>query len=215
MLDRQSVVADTVVASVKITPIAVAEERIIAVERLCQQAAHPLLQVLPFHARRVGVLARDDVKPDVRTRFESAIEERMTWYGSELIDIRYVPGDAIQIATTFRSLLEDGANLLLTAGGNTIDPLDPIEQALPLIGARLIHRGAPTRGSMFWLAQVGDVPIINLASCRMYIGKALADVVLPLIIAGETVTPDDIREIGYGGLPGSAISLRFPPYGGE
>ncbi len=212
MLDRQSIAEDTVVASVKITPIAIAEERVIAVERLCQQVAHPLLQVLPFQARRVGVLARDDVKPDMRTRFESAIERRLKWYGSELIDIRYVPADSTQIATVFRSLLEDGADLLLTAGGNTIDPLDPIEQALPLIDARLIHRGAPTRGSMFWLAQLGDVPIINLASCRMYIGTALADLILPMYMAGEQVTPDDIMALGYGGLPGSAISLRFPPY---
>ena len=129
-----------------------------------------------------------------------------------MIDIRYVPADSTQIAMVFRSLLEDGADLLLTAGGNTIDPLDPIEQALPLIDARLIHRGAPTRGSMFWLAQLGDVPIINLASCRMYIGTALADLILPMYMAGEQVTPDDIMALGYGGLPGSAIGLRFPPY---
>jgi hypothetical protein len=76
----------------------------------------------------------------------------------------------------------------------------------------MVHRGAPTRGSMFWLARTGDVPIINLASYRMWTGNALGDLILPLVMAGEEVTRDDIIEIGHGGLPGSAVNLRYPPY---
>ena len=74
-----------------------------------------------------------------------------------------------------RELLDQGADLLLTGGGVTIDPLDPIELALKPLGAEMVHMGAPTRGSMFWLARVGDMPAVNVASCRMWAGGAVGD----------------------------------------
>jgi hypothetical protein len=212
LLDRQPVVPGMPVASVKITPIAIPEARLAEAERVSAGAASPMLTLIPFQRRRVGVLAIGEHDPERRARFASAIERKLLWYGAELIDLRHVEEKAAEIAATFEGFLQAGADVLLLAGGNTIDPLDPIGLALPLIGAHIVHRGAPTRGSMFWLAQAGDVPIINLASCRMYTGKTVGDLILPLVLAGERVTPDDIIEIGYGGFPGSAASLRFPPY---
>ncbi len=214
MLDRQPVLAGTVVASVKITPVAIAEERIAEVERICRGADSAVIWLRPFEPKTVGVLALDDIGPGNRARFSTAMERKVRWYGSNLLELRYVQPSPESVASAFRELLDQGADLILTGGGNTIDPLDPIESALETIGARLVHRGAPTRGSMFWLAQVGNVPIINLASCRMWTGNALGDLILPMVMAGENVTREDILEIGYGGLPGSAVKLRFAPYDG-
>jgi hypothetical protein len=36
-----------------------------------------------------------------------------------------------------------------------------------------------------------------------------------MLMAGHRVTRDDILDIGVGGLPGSAIWFRFPPYDAE
>lgn len=217
MLDRQPVDAGTVLASVKITPIAIVEARVVAVERLCRAAAQPLLMIQPFQPKRVAVVTTEDLGPQARARFQAAIERKLRWLGSELTDLRVVGPTADAVAATFRDFLAADNDIVLAAGGNTIDPLDPIELALDLIGAPIVHRGAPTRGSMFWLAQAGAVPIVNLASSRMYIGGAVGDVILPLLLSstGQQITPDDIIEIGYGGLPGSAIALRFPPYDAE
>jgi hypothetical protein len=215
LLDRQPVLPGKIVANVKVTPIVVPAARVAAVERLCREAARPPLVVLPFQCRRVAVVAVEAPNPEQRARFEAAIERKVRWYGSRLSDLRYVAPDAGQVAEAFRACQRDGADLLLAAGGNTIDPLDPVVQALPLVGARLVHRGAPTRGSMFWLAQSGDVPIVNLASCSMYTGNTVADLVLPLLMTGQQVTPDDIIAIAYGGLPGPDMALRFPPYDAE
>jgi len=212
MIDWQPVTPDTPVASVKITPIAIAETQVETVEQLCREAGSPLLRVQPFPPRRVGVLALDEVGAEMRARFEAAIERKLRWYGATLVGLRYAPLDAEAVEKGLRELLDKGADVLLTGGGVTIDPLDPIELALAPLGAEMVHMGAPTRGSMFWLARVGDVPIINLASCRMWAGGAVGDLILPLVIAGETVTLEMILEIGYGGLPGSAIRLRYPSY---
>jgi hypothetical protein len=214
-LDRQPVLPDTVVASVKITPIAIPAARVAEAEQRCAAAARPLLTVLPFRPLRVAVVAVDNIIPELRARFEAAIQRKLRWYGAELTVLRYVAPILSQVAAALDACLRAGADLLLTAGGNPIDPLDPVELALPQIDARLMHRGAPTRGSMCWLAQAGAVPIVNLASCRMYIGSSVADLLLPTLMAGQPLTPDDIIALSYGGLPGVALAHRFPPYDAE
>ena len=212
MIDWQPVTPGTVVASVKITPIAIAGAQVAQVEQICRESDGPLLRVQSFQARRVGVLALNDVNAEMRSRFEAAIERKLRWYGATLVGLRYAPLDATKVEAELRGLIDAGADLLLTGGGITIDPLDPLEQALKPLGAEMIHMGAPTRGSMFWLARAGDVSIINVASCRMWAGGAVGDLILPLVMAGEHVTPEMIVEIGYGGLPGSAVRLRYPTY---
>ncbi|RIK46655.1 MAG: hypothetical protein DCC58_02505 [Chloroflexi bacterium] len=210
LLDRQPVLPGAVLASVKVTPIAMPEARVAEVEALCR--AQPLLRVLPFQPKRVAVLALEALAGEQRSRFEAVIDKKLRWYGSHLIDLRYVAPQTELVAETLRAFLSSGAELILAAGGNPIDPLDPLEQALPAVDARFVHKGAPTRGSMSWLARAGDVPIYNLASCRMWTGNTVADLVLPLLLTSSEVTPDDIREIGYGGLLGTAMAFRFPPY---
>lgn len=211
MLDWQPVVPATVVASVKITPIAIPEAQVATGERLCRKAAQAALTVLPFQPKRVAVLTTERLDSEQRARFQAAIERKLTWYGSSLADLRVVEATVDAVADALGAFLRDGCELVLAGGGNTIDPLDPIGQALSLVGARIVHRGAPTRGSMFWLAEAGDVPIVNVASVRMLSGTTAADAFLPMLMTGHRVTRDDILDIGVGGLPGSAIRFRFPP----
>ena len=104
----------------------------------------------------------------------------------------------------------------MAAGGNTLDPLDPVLQSLDLLGAEMIHYGAPADpGSMFWVASAGDVPIFNLASCSMYSEATVIDLMLPLVFAGRTVQSDDVARLGYGGLLEDDMTFRFPDYDSE
>ena len=106
-----------------------------------------------------------------------------------------------------------GSDLILTGGGNALDPLDPTLRALEEIGAEMVKFGAPAHpGSMFWLAYCGNVPIFNVASCSLYSRSTVADLVLPWIMAGERVTLDDMAAIGFGGLLDRDMAFRFPPY---
>jgi hypothetical protein len=214
-LDRQPVLPGTVVASVKITPLAIREERVATAEQLCRDAGQPLLRVVPFQPKRVAVVVVEDMSPERQAEFQTAMERKLHWFGSTLTALRVVAAEVQQVTDAFRACLEEGNDLVLAAGGNTIDPLDPVIQALPLIGARLVHCGAPTRGSMSWLAMAGTVPILNLDASRMYLGATVGDVYLPMLLTAQPVTPADLMNIGYGGLPGSAISFRFPPYDAE
>ena len=77
--------------------------------------------------------------------------------------------------------IDDGADVVLTGGGNALDPLDPTIRALGDIGAEFVKFGAPAHpGSMFWLAYKGSTPIFSLASCSLYSRSTVADVVSAL-----------------------------------
>lgn len=216
LLDRQPVLPGKVVAGVKITPLTIPESCISAVEAIVGDAGRAPMAVLPFEAKRVAVVATEGLNEALRARFREVVEKKVRWYGSEVIDLRFISSDRTEIASTMQEFLDGGAEVVMAAGGNTIDPLDPILLALSDIEAKMVHFGGPSHpGSMFWLAQAGDVPVINLATCSMYSRSTVADLILPMVMTGQQVTSADIIEIGYGGLLEREMAFRFPDYDAE
>jgi hypothetical protein len=216
LLDRQPVVQGKIVAGVKVTPITLPASSVEAIERLVAEAERPPLVVLSFSPKKVFVVATEGLNEKMRERFREMVERKMRWYGSEVMDVQFVDAEPRAVASAFIDGLDQGADILMAAGGNTIDPLDPIFLALDHIDAEMVHFGAPAHpGSMFWLARTDDVPIFNLASCSMYSKATVADLILPLVMTGQRVTSDDIVELGYGGLLEREMAFRFPDYDAE
>lgn len=216
LLDRQPVLPGKIVAGVKVTPLTIPEASITEVEQIVESSGHAPLVVLPFAPKRVAVLATEGLNERLRSRFREVVEKKMGWYGSEVTDVRFISSERGEIAETMQVFLEGGADVVMAAGGNTIDPLDPLLLALSDIDAEMVHFGGPSHpGSMFWLAQVGEIPVINLATCSMYSRSTVADLILPLVMTGQRVTSADIVEIGYGGLLEREMAFRFPDYDAE
>ncbi|MGH2616823.1 MAG: molybdopterin-binding protein [Thermomicrobiales bacterium] len=209
--DRIPVVPGTIVTGVKVTPVAVAEETIQEAETIA--AAAPVVQVSPFQPLRVGVISTEGPDWRVREKFQSSVAQKIGWYGGTVMGFSDVDPDAGAITGEIERLASQGAELVLAAGGSTIDPLDPTLRALDRAGAEVVRIGAPAHpGSMFWLAYRGDLPIFNLASCSMFSKSTIADVVLPWIMTGERVEPDTLAALGFGGLLDRGMAHRFPSY---
>jgi hypothetical protein len=209
--DRLPVVPGKIVTGVKVTPVAVLEETVRAAEGIAAEA--PVVQVAPFLPLRVGVISTEGPDWRVRERFEASVAQKVGWYGGEVIGFRDAPRDAEAIAAEIDRFEDEGAELILAAGGNTIDLLDPTRLALDVAGAELVRSGAPAHpGSMFWLAYRDALPIFNLASCSMFSKSTIADVVLPWIMTGERVEAETLAALGYRGLLDRGMSFRFPPY---
>lgn len=212
--DRLSVLPGKNVAGAKITPVAIPEATLRQAEELARRA--PVVRVAPFRPLCVGVVTTEGLEGKVRDRFRATVERKIAWYGGSVLRFEDLPNDAPTVVSSIERLIADGADLILTGGGNTIDPLDPALLALSTLGARLVKFGAPAHpGSMFWLAYRGETPIFNLASCSMYSKATVADLILPWIMAGERVTLDDLAALGYGGLLDRDMGFRFPPYDDE
>ncbi len=209
--DRLPVLPGRVVAGAKITPVAIPETTLREAEALA--AGRQVVRVVAFRPLSVGVITTEGLSDKLRDRFRETVRRKIGWYGASVLRFEDLPNDPATVATAIEALIADGADLVLTAGGNTIDPLDPTLVALPRTGAEIVMFGAPAHpGSMFWLAQRDGTPIFNLASCSMYSKATVADLILPWVMAGERPTADDLAALGYGGLLDRGMAFRFPDY---
>jgi hypothetical protein len=209
------VVAGKIVAGAKISQVAIDRETMEDVAFEIGALPRPVIEVLPFQPLVAGVVITEGKVDKVRDRFETAVRQKVGWYGGSILRFEYVADEADAVANAMRSQLADGATILLAAGGHMMDPLDATQNALDVIGARMIRMGAPAHpGSMFWLGHLdeGDVPIVSLASCSMYSRSTVADLVLPRLFAGQRVTSNDLAALGHGGLLDRDMGWRFPPY---
>jgi molybdopterin biosynthesis enzyme len=209
--DRIPVVPGKIVTGVKVTPVAVTEATLSEAEAIAAES--PVVQIAAFQPLRVGVISTEGPDWRVRDKFQTSVAQKIGWYGGSVIGFSDLPRDAEAIAAEIGRLEGEGADLVLAAGGNTIDPLDPTLRALDVAGAEIVRFGAPAHpGSMFWLAYRGRLPIFNLASCSMFSKATIADVVLPWIMTGERVEADALAGLGFGGLLDRGMTFRFPPY---
>lgn len=218
VLDQLPVVEGKMIAGAKISPVAIRQAILDEVAAEVRALDHPVVRVAPFVPIRAGIVVTEGLAEKVRARFEQTARQKIGWYGSEIVRFTYVADETEAVAGAMRDLVDEGVQMILTAGGHMMDPLDPTQQALGRIGARLVRKGAPAHpGSMFWLGHLdeGDIPIVSLASCSMYSRSTVADLVLPRLMTGERVTSDDIASIGYGGMLDRDMQFRFPPYDEE
>lgn len=212
LFDGQLVSNGKTVAGVKITPFATPEANLVQAERLCVSRGG-VVRVVAFKPMRVGVLVRERLDPSAREKFQSSLQMKVAWFGSRIIGIEYVADDVEAVTAALRHLAA-GADLILTAGANATDPLDPTLQALDQLGARMERQGAPAHpGSAVWLAYLSDTPVFGVAACGMFSKATVLDLILPRLFTGTRVEARDFTSLGHGGLLSRDMSFRFPPYG--
>ena len=140
---------------------------------------------------------------------------KVAWFGSSISQIRYVLDETDAVQRAIPALLAD-ADLLLTAGANATDPLDPTLVALERVGATIEKRGAPAHpGSAVWLAYLDGKPIFGVAACGMFSKATVLDLILPRLFTGVRVTAADFNGLGHGGLLSKDMAFRFPSYRGR
>jgi hypothetical protein len=211
LFDGQLVAEGKTVAGVKVTPFVVQQSRLEQAEQICN--GNPVVRILAFRPMRVGVLVRERLAARARQRFQESIEMKVAWFGSTITSIQYVTDDSQAVEECLRAML-GSADLVLTAGANATDPLDPTLQALTRMRARMEKQGAPAHpGSAVWLAYSKEVPIFGVAACGMFSKATVLDLILPRLFTGRPVTAEDFNRLGHGGLLSRDMSFRFPNYG--
>jgi hypothetical protein len=210
--DLQPVDAGEVVAKAKVTPLAIAESVVKHVESLAW-AAGGLLTVQGFEPRVIGAISRESLEPRQRERFESALQEKMDWFGSRLLPVRYSGGDAAAVAATIEGVIGEGADLVIVAGASALDPLDPVFLGIEQAGGHMERHGVPAHpGSLLFLADIGGRPVLGMPTCGMFSQATTFDLVLPRLLTGERVGNLELAGLGEGGLMSGESAWRFPPY---
>jgi hypothetical protein len=152
----------------------------------------------------------------VQDAFASVIGEKIRAVGGEVVGIYFAPDDEAYIESRLRELLHAGADLLITTGGMSVEPDDVTRFAVRNLGATDITYGsAVLPGAMFLVAYLGNIPILGIPACGMYAKTTVLDLVLPRLLAGESIGRRELSELGHGGLCMKCDQCRYPvcPFG--
>ena len=210
LFDGQPVERGETVAKAKVTPLVIAGDVVRSVEKAAGDGA---VSVSSFRPAVIGAVARESLEPRQRARFEAALKQKIDWFGSRLLDIRFAEPSARGVADELMALRDAGAGVLIVAGASALDPLDPVFGGLTLLGGRMERHGAPAHpGSLLWLARWQELPVLGMPTCGMFSQATTFDLVLPRLLAGERVGNREIAGLGHGGLLSREMAYRFPPY---
>ena len=115
------------------------------------------------------------------------------------------------IAAEIRTCLENGAELIVTSGGMSVDPDDVTRQGIKEAGAEDMVYGTPVLpGAMFLVGRVGAVPVLGVPACGMFHRITVLDLVLPRILTGETIGREELAALGHGGLCRNCRQCQYP-----
>lgn len=207
-------VVDTaeVIARAKITPFVIKESHLAEAEVIAMEAGG-LVRVRAFREMQVGAVVQETLGDRAMERFREALGEKIRWFGSTLLEPKFVKPREEAIASAIERTAKEGADVIVLAGTKAMDPLDPAFRALAHLGVPLERYGVPAHpGSLFWLAHLDELPILGMPSCGLFAQATVFDLVLPRVLAGQWVSRDDLVELGHGGLLTREMAFRFPRY---
>jgi molybdenum cofactor synthesis domain-containing protein len=174
---------------------------------------YPIFSVKRFHKLKVRLVVTGNEVYDglIEDRFETIVSKKVQSYGSSLIETVILPDNEERIAENIKRFLEQGADLIITTGGMSVDPDDVTRLGIRKAGVDQLHYGAAVLpGAMFMLAYKGDVPIVGIPACGLYHQTTVFDLILPRLLAGERPNNEDLARLAHGGLCHDCASCRYP-----
>ncbi|WP_371380634.1 molybdopterin-binding protein [Sporomusa aerivorans] len=212
---NQMVTEGKKIAACKIVPLVIGTEKLQRIEQICTdyQPVVMVKQLLPY---KVGVVTTGSeiYHGRIKDCFGPVLTEKFEGLGSSVLRQVFVPDDVSEIVKAIHGLLAEGADMIVTTGGMSVDPDDVTPSGIRAAGGLIVTYGAPTLpGAMFMLAYFGIVPVLGLPGCVMYHKSTIFDLVVPRLLAGEVLDRRDITKLGHGGLCLVCEECRYPECG--
>jgi molybdenum cofactor cytidylyltransferase len=207
-----AVLPKQMLATVKVIPFAVPRD--VLQKALAIVGDKPLLHVRSFQRQNVGLIITKlpHVKSSLIDKSQTAIAERLRAFGVTLKHVRLVAHSQDVVETTLRELQHMGCDCLLLFGASAIvDRADVIPAAVVGAGGTVLHLGMPVDpGNLLMLGEVKGTPVLGVPSCARSPKRNGFDWVLERIMAGVAVLPEDIMDMGVGGLLAEIPSRPSP-----
>lgn len=204
---------DEIVAGTRIIPLTIKAERIDALEALTREISNPILSIKPFKPLKVGaVVTGSEVFSGLITDdFGPSIGKKILDAGCSLVKKITVPDDENKIARAVQELQSLKCDLIITTGGLSVDPDDVTRSGVIQAGADVTFYGSPVLpGAMLMVSRLNGIPVVSLPACVFYYQKTVFDLIFPRILAGETISEDDIAAMGHGGLCMNCDPCHYP-----
>jgi hypothetical protein len=201
-----------IVAATRAIPLVMKKSVIHHAVRLAE-SVNGVASVMPLRRAKTGfVITGNEVFSGlVKDRFEPILRKKVEALGSEVIHVCFAPDDKAAIAAGIKDLLAWGADLILTSGGMSVDPDDVTREGVLEAGAdRVLYGSAVLPGAMFMMARIGNVPVLGTPACGLFHKITVLDLILPRVLAGDTITEKDVALMGHGGLCMNCQTCIYP-----
>jgi len=201
------------VATIKIIPYGVHKTIVEAVEAIVDQG--PIMLVAALESHSVGLVQSTlpGMRDSVLDKTVVTLEARLKRLGSHLTGERRCRHHEQDIANALHELSTEGCDVLLVAGASaTADRRDVVPLGIELAGGKIVHVGMPVEpGNLLLLGESADgKPVVCLPGCARSPVLNGFDWVLERLLAGLSVTREDIMRMGAGGLLKGAAARAKP-----
>ncbi|WP_312701352.1 molybdopterin-binding protein [Sedimentibacter sp.] len=205
-------------AGTRIIPLLIEEEKM---NRAKEAAGNePLLKIMPFKHKKIGIVTTGSeiLKGLIKDTFTQVLIDKFNEFDAEIIGQKIAGDDKTNITKSIIELIEDGADIVACTGGMSVDPDDNTPGAIKDTGAEIVTYGAPVLpGAMMLVSYYAykgkNVAVVGLPGCVMYSKRTVFDLLLPRIMADDTITGEDIARLGAGGLCLNCSVCTFPNCG--
>jgi hypothetical protein len=200
------------VAATRLIPL-ISTRMLIAEAEKIAVSGTPVVEVLALKTVKIGlVITGNEVfHGRIKDRFEEVLRTKVEALGSKILLVRFAPDDKQIIAREIEYCVQQGAELIVTSGGMSVDPDDVTREGILLAGATDVVYGTPVLpGAMFLSGSIGDRPVLGLPACGMFHKITVLDLILPRILCGEKIGRQQFAELGHGGLCRNCPTCRYP-----
>ncbi|WP_300463916.1 molybdopterin-binding protein [Desulfobacula sp.] len=201
-----------IIAGTRIIPLTIPTKHIEELEALTKKTG-TIVSVKPYTPLKVGaVVTGSEVFNGLITDdFDPSVGKKITDAGCTLIKKILVPDDIPAISNAVLALKKLGCDLIITTGGLSVDPDDVTRQGVIQAGADVTFYGSPVLpGAMLMVSTLDTTPVISLPACVFYYKQTVFDLIFPRVLAGETISGDDIAAMGHGGLCMNCKVCHYP-----
>jgi molybdopterin biosynthesis enzyme len=207
--NRHLVKEGDIVAAARIIPLYISEKELKKVERVGEKG---IISISPFRSFKVGLVITGSEVYSGRIKDGSAVvESKIKGYGLEITGKRIVPDNIDLIGKAINSLFDEGAEIVITTAGLSVDPDDVTREGIESTGAETLFYGTPVfPGAMFLVAKLRGKYILGAPACVYYNKNTVLDIILTRIIAGERMHKNDMVKLSYGGLCLNCDVCHYP-----
>ena len=152
----------------------------------------------------------------IKDRSAPIIASKLSCFDCEVMEPSFAPDDSDFIAKVIKEKIDEGAELIITTGGMSVDPDDVTKIGVAKAGAQdMVYGCSVLPGAMVLLGRIGEVSVIGVPACAIFHPRTILDVVLPRVLAGEMLDRRDLAAMSHGGLCLDCPTCHFPacPFG--
>lgn len=204
-------------AGTRVIPLVISEEVLNKTEEAAGRRA--LIALHPWKLKSAAIIVTgNEVKAGrIQDTFSPVVSMKLAEYGVETRSVVQSADGVEAVARAVNAAKTSGVDMILCTGGMSVDPDDSTPGGIKASGASIVSYGAPVLpGAMFLLGYFSDgTPVMGLPGCVMYAGATIFDLILPMVVAGLSVTRENLASMGEGGLCLGCKPCHYPvcPFG--